>query len=144
MSEEILAGGIVFQRKDGDYQIALVRDIFGYWTFPKGHLEKRENLEQTILREIQEEIGLTNLTIVKNLGERIYKARDRVKGGYIKRKVTDFLLESTGDVELKVEESPGIKEAKWFSLDEIPSLRQYKETKEILQKIIEHFKKYTK
>lgn len=141
MPEEILAGGVVCRRKNSDYQIALVRDIFGYWTFPKGHIEKGEDLEKALLREIKEEIGLENLKIIKNLGERIYKAKDREKGGYIRRKVTDFLLESASDKELKIEESPGLKEARWFSLDEIPSLRQYKETKEILQKVIEHLKK---
>lgn len=139
IAEEILSGGIVYRKKDNDYQIALILDIFGYWTFPKGHLEKGEDLEQALLREIKEEIGLENLKIIKKLGERKYQAKEPQKG-YISRKVTDFLLESVGDVELKIEKSPGIKEAKWFSLDEIPSLRQYKEVKEILQKVIDYLK----
>ena len=137
--EEILAGGIVYRRKNGSYQIALLYDIFGYWTFPKGHLEKGEGLEEALLREIKEEIGLENLKIIKKLGERNYKAREPEKG-LVRRKVTDFLLESTGDTELKVEESPGIKDARWFRLDEISSLRQYKEIKGTLQEVIDYLK----
>ena len=137
--EEILSGGIVYRRKNNNYQIALVYDIFGYWTFPKGHVEKGEDLEEALLREIKEEIGLEKLKIIKKLGERKYRAKEPQKG-LVRRKVTDFLLESTDDTELKVEESPGIKDAKWFDLDEIPSLKQYREIKGTLQTVIDYLK----
>jgi N utilization substance protein B len=141
LPEETLAGGIVYRKTNGNYQIALIKDIFNYWTFPKGHVEKGENLEQTVLREIKEEIGLENLTIEKNLGERIYKAKNREKGGYIKRKVADFLLEAAGsETELKIENSTGIKEGQWFNLDDIASLRQYKEPGKTLQKVVDSLK----
>ena len=141
MPEEILAGGIVFRKKGVSFQVALIKDVFNYWTFPKGHAEAGESLEQTALREIKEEIGLVDLTVVKNLGERVYNAKDNEKGNYVKRKVTDFLLETveTGN-NLKAEDSSGIKEAKWFNLDEIASLQQYNETAKVLKSAIEYLK----
>ncbi len=141
LPEETSAGGIVYRKTNGNYQIALIKDAFDYWTFPKGHVEAGENLEQTALREIKEEIGLENLTIIKNLGERIYKAKNREKGGYIKRKVTDFLLEAVGsEAELKIENSTGIKEGQWFNLDDIASLRQYKGPDKTLQEVVDYLK----
>jgi len=138
--EEILSSGIVYRKKDGDFQIALLYDIFGYWTLPKGHVEAGESLKETALREVKEEIGLRELKIIKKLGEREYIAKEPEKG-LVKRKVTDFLMENTGGTELIIEESEGIKDAKWFDLDEVLRLRQYKEVKEVIQKAINYLRK---
>jgi N utilization substance protein B len=131
---ESLSGGIIYRKKDGNYQIALLLDAFGRWTLPKGHVEKEETLEQAARREIKEELGLENLKIIKGLGEREYLAREPKKG-LIKKKVADFLFESGENNELNVEKSGGIKEAKWFNLEEIADLKQYKETKTALEEI---------
>jgi len=138
--EEFLGGGAVYRIKDGKHQIALVLDIFDHWTFPKGKIERGEKLEEATLREIREETGLKNIRIIKKIGERQYKTKDPDRGLLIKN-VSDFLLEAKGDEELKAEKSPGIKDARWFNLDEIPSLKQYDETKEALNEAIEYLKK---
>ena len=139
MIEEILTAAVVFCKKDGAYQIVLIRDIFGYWTFPKGHVEKGESLNQAIIREIGEEVGLKQVKIVKKLGEREYIAKDP-KEGRIRRKVTDFLVEVFGSAELKVEKSSGIKDAKWFDLDEILELKRYKDAEKTLLQAIDYLK----
>ena len=139
--EEVLVGGIVYRIENNNCQIALIQDIFDRWTLPKGHVEEGENLEQAVLREVKEEIGLEKLKIIKNLGERVYMARDPEKE-FIKRKVTDFLIESADfGRELKAEENKGIREARWFNFDDIHNLKQYKEPKEIIEKVIEDLKK---
>ena len=139
MIEEILTAAVVFCKKDDAYQIVLIRDIFGYWTFPKGHVEKGESLNQAIIREIGEEVGLKQVKIVKKLGEREYIAKDP-KEGRIRRKVTDFLVEVFGSAELKVEKSSGIKDAKWFDLDEILELKRYKDAEKTLLQAIDYLK----
>ncbi len=137
--EELLGGGVVFRRQGSDCQIALVLDAFGYWTFPKGHKKDEEAITATALREAGEELGLKELKIVKELGEREYIAEEPKKGE-IKRKTTDFLIEAMGDTELNPEKSSGIKDAKWFALNEIGILKQYKKTKEIIDKVIKGLK----
>lgn len=54
-------GAVIYRVTDRDeIRILLVKNHNGKcWTFPKGHIEKGENEEQTALREIKEETGLT-------------------------------------------------------------------------------------
>ncbi|MDD5551899.1 MAG: transcription antitermination factor NusB [Candidatus Pacebacteria bacterium] len=132
-NQEILGGGAVFRKKDDKCQIALVLDVFNHWTFPKGHIEKGEKLEEAALREVKEETGLKNLKIIKNLGERTYKEGTR--------KVTDFLIQADEKEELECEKSSGIKDVKWFSLEEIPSLKQYKGVRKTMEEVIDYLKK---
>ena len=49
------AGGVVF----GPLGVLLVRYRSGAWAFPKGHVEPGETLEQTAVREVQEEGGVS-------------------------------------------------------------------------------------
>ncbi len=131
---EELAGAIVYKQTKNDYQFALIHDIYGYWTFSKGHVEKGEKEKETILREIKEEIGLGNTKIIDQLGEIEYTAREP-KIGLVKRKVTYFLVETT-DSKIKVGKSLGIQEAKWFKLDEVLKLKRYKDIEKIFNKAI--------
>jgi N utilization substance protein B len=141
ISEEILAAGVIYRKNNDNYKFALVRDFFDYWTFPKGHQEPGEDLVNTALREVGEEIGLKDLKIIKKIGVRVYKAKEE-NGNYVKKKITDFLFESVNfKEEIKAENSSGIKEAKWFNMEEIPDLKQYPEPKEVLEKVIDYLKK---
>lgn len=58
------AGGIIF---DGD-KICFIRFPNGMLSFPKGTQEPGEAIEQTAVREVQEETGLKNPKIIKKLG----------------------------------------------------------------------------
>lgn len=40
---------------------------FGKWDLPKGKIEKNESIEQAALREVHEECGINDLTIIKKL-----------------------------------------------------------------------------
>lgn len=53
---EVSAGGIVF-RPDG--KVLLIKDAYGRWTLPKGHVEAGETREEAAVREIREETGIT-------------------------------------------------------------------------------------
>ncbi len=60
------AGGVIIG--DGG-SIALVhRETTGVWTFPKGRIETGETDEEAALREIEEEVGLTDLEFIDDLG----------------------------------------------------------------------------
>jgi dsRNA-specific ribonuclease len=67
---EYTAGGVVFRRTPtGRVEILMIQDRLGRWTIPKGHVEEGESLEQTAVREVAEETGLTHL----RLGEKLDK-----------------------------------------------------------------------
>lgn len=62
------AGGVVL---DTEGRVLLVRYRSGAWAFPKGHVEPGEKYEQTAVREVREETGVT-ATILGPLPETRY------------------------------------------------------------------------
>ena len=84
-------GGAVVYAKDGkDIYLALVHDVFGHWTLSKGGVEKGETLEDCVIREMKEEMGL-DVELKEKLGENSYIAYDPEKGK-IKKQVNYFQI----------------------------------------------------
>jgi len=59
MPYEKSCGAVVFTRVNGEIRYVLAQNLEGYYGFPKGHVESGETEEQTALREIREEVGLS-------------------------------------------------------------------------------------
>ena len=73
---EPTSGGVIFRRdKDGGVEILLIQDGKDRWTIPKGHIEEGETAEQTTIREIGEEAGLTNIEVYGWLGKINFRYR---------------------------------------------------------------------
>ncbi|MBT4856826.1 NUDIX domain-containing protein [Candidatus Uhrbacteria bacterium] len=83
--------------------IAMLKDSYGRWTFPKGHLDEGETTRQAAIREIEEEIGLGSLRAVAKLGTIDIWFRDRFKfkGKLIHKYIHYFLFEAVGDTKLR-------------------------------------------
>ncbi len=108
-------GGMVFNQK------RQVLFIFrnGKWDLPKGGIEKGETIEQTAIREVEEETGINNLKILNKL-QKTYHIFKR--NGVYKLKITQwFLMETSfeGDGFGQIEE--GIEKVAWLNPDEIVS-----------------------
>ncbi|MES2023697.1 MAG: transcription antitermination factor NusB [Patescibacteria group bacterium] len=131
---EKFGGALIFSKKGSDLYLALVHDVFGYWTLSKGHIEPGESEEDGTMREIKEETGL-DIKIIEKLGENEYIAKHPEKGKILK-KVTYFLAESEYK-ELVLEQSGGLDGARWFQLSEIPELRIYNDIIPLISKAIE-------
>ncbi len=59
MKREFSAGVVVFYRHKETIEYLLLHYESGHWDFPKGHIEKGETKQETALRELQEEAGIT-------------------------------------------------------------------------------------
>ncbi len=134
LPKEELGGAVVFRRDGVKAWIALVHDVFGYWTFSKGHLEKGEDIAEGTTREIREELGISDVTLVEKIGDNEYIASDP-ETGPTRRHVSYFLAE-THDSELHLESSGGLDDTRWFTPDEVEDLKMYDDIKPILEKAI--------
>lgn len=73
---EPTAGGIIYRlNKKGGVEILLIQDAKDRWTIPKGHIEEGETAQETALREIGEEAGLTDVEVICWLGKIHFRYR---------------------------------------------------------------------
>lgn len=129
---ELSAGGIIYRRRQDRVEFFLIKDPFGRWTFPKGHQEEGETLEQTAVREIEEEAGLSGLRCCANLGSTHFKfKRGRT---LIEKTVYLFLFEAPADVKEKLSGEEGITKAGWFGPSRARRISGYRN----LDKILNH------
>ena len=138
MPIEKLGGSVVFAEKNGSYYIALVHDVFGHWTLPKGHIEENETEEEGVVRGMLKEIGIP-VKINDELGMNEYVASDPEKGK-IRKQVKYFLSE--GDyTELTLGTSGGLNDTKWFKLQDILDLNFYDDILPIITKALNTLQK---
>ena len=131
MPIEELVGSLIYCRNDDKVMVALVHDVFGRWTLPKGHVEDGESNFTTIKRIAKDELGL-EVNPGEELGSNEYIANDPEKGK-VRKQVTYFLSDCSYG-KITVGESDGLKDAKWFSLPEVVALRFYKDILPIVTK----------
>ena len=95
MNKVISAGGIITKLENNQLKICLINlmPLSPKYTFPKGHVEPDETLEQAALREVREETGLQNLSIAKYLGFISRKATERT-GKVVDKDIHLFLMKT--------------------------------------------------
>lgn len=106
----VSAGGVVYRRigQGVGFEIQLIKDRFGKITLAKGRMEPGETVEQTALREIEEETGTVG-RIVKPLS--VISYRDEVHQA--DKEVHYYLVEAVGGSDkVQVEE---INEVGWYA-----------------------------
>ena len=134
LSVERLAGAIVYAENEGNLYLALVHDVFGHWTLSKGHIEEGEDVTAGVIREIKEELGL-KIDVEETLGQNEYVAYDPEKGK-IKKQVTYVLAKSAFD-DLKLSQTGGLDDAKWFELKSILDLNFYDDILPLVTKAVQ-------
>ncbi len=123
MPIEKLGGAVVYAYDNGDYYLALVHDVFGYWTLSKGGLEGTEKEQEGTKREVKEEIGL-DVEVLDEIGRNEYVANHPEKGK-IRKQVIYFLAKAPYKDLILEKDNGGLDEARWFKLTELEDLKTY-------------------
>lgn len=134
MPVEKLGGAVVYHLENGQIFLALVHDMFGYWTLSKGHLNQGEETKVGVAREIKEEMSL-EVRVLDHLADNEYISSDPEKGK-LRKQVSYFLAEAQDKDSLKLAKSGGLDEARWFGLSEVAGLKMYDDVVPFVTKAI--------
>jgi len=130
------AGTVVYAVDDtGDIKLAMVHDVFGYWTLSKSTVRDGETPEEAAARAIKEEISIET-EIATQLGENEYIA-NHPKRGPVRKQVKYFLGKSRYQPLKLIKDSGGLDDTKWFKLEEVPELTMYNDITEMITKAID-------
>ena len=127
---EVSAGGVVLRRIDGRIHVLLIKDPYGNWGLPKGHLEGSEGPPEAGLREVGEETGLGDLRIGPKL--RTIDWYFRLKGQLIHKFCTFFIMASDAGEPIP-QEAEGISECVWVPLLEAVDAVDYENARSVVK-----------
>lgn len=122
---ELTSGGIVFRiTPQHKVEILLLQDPKGRWSIPKGHIEPGEKAEETAIREIGEEVNLTDIKIMGWLGKTHFRYRriDRL----VLMTTQVYLVHAQSGTE-QVKKEDFYAALKWFPFDEALDAVEYED-----------------
>jgi 8-oxo-dGTP pyrophosphatase MutT (NUDIX family) len=130
---ELSAGGVIHRRtSEGVTEVLLIKDSYGNWGFPKGHVEAGESLEEAAVRECREETGLDRLELIGPIGTSDWYFR---AGGALVHKFCDyFLITADPREQASPQTREGIQACVWLSLDKAESQVTYVNAGQILRR----------
>jgi len=142
MSKRKGACAVVFRNTPEDAEFLVLHRINPWtgWEFPKGGIDEGETEEQTIQRELEEEIGTKNFKITEktpfyleyNWDE---KTKEHYKDWYTGARHRVFLAEFIGKPdEIKVDDREH-DTFKWLSADKLPEQLTFDDLRQVFKKV---------
>jgi 8-oxo-dGTP diphosphatase len=134
LKQQTSAGGVVYRRGGHGIEVALISVKNGEaWCLPKGIVDKGETTEETAIREVKEETGLTG-RIVDYLGEIKYWYYVKDQNIKCRKTVLFYLMEYvTGDTR---DHDFEVDEAAWFSPESALEKVSYRGDRNIIEKAL--------
>jgi bis(5'-nucleosidyl)-tetraphosphatase len=123
-------GAVIYLNKEEQTKYLLLNYAAGHWDFVKGNVEPGENEKETVLRELQEETGITDAHFIEGFKETIAYFYRR-QGLTVHKEVVFFVMEShTEKVEISFEHIGYI----WLDYKRAMEKLNFKNAKDVLQK----------
>lgn len=119
--------------------ILVILDSHGNWAFPKGRIEPGETPIQAARREIMEEVGLTELILVRPLGVSEFWFVDRWEqpGQKVHKFVHHYLFEAQPTATAVPEISERIQELDWVPVNLLAEQVRYQTLTPIVTRVME-------
>ncbi|MFQ5847410.1 MAG: NUDIX hydrolase [Candidatus Methylomirabilales bacterium] len=129
---QVSSGGVIYRQGPEGLEIALIGLKAGtVWALPKGLVEHGEAPEETAVREVREETGLTGRCVGK-VGEIEYWFVDREARQRIHKRVHFYLIEHMGgDMDRHDFE---VEEVRWVPLKDALTRLSYRSERETVEK----------
>lgn len=105
----VAAGGLVV---NGANEILLMHRL-GHWDLPKGKMEKGETEQQSAVREVQEETGISDIRLHEKLVDTYHTYEQN--GKKILKRTAWYLMTVAGTPTLTPQTEEGITEVLWLS-----------------------------
>lgn len=131
MLEERSAGAIIFRESSAGKRYLLLNYPSGHWDFVKGNIEKGEMLKETVIREIKEETGISDVNFVEGFEDKVEYHYQR-DGQLVHKEVAFFLAKTkTENVTLSHEHNGFI----WLDFNSALKKLTYKTAQKLLKKV---------
>ena len=130
-------GAVVYARSWQGLRFALIRSASGNWGLPKGHMEEGETEQETALREVKEETGLT-----VTLNSRFRTIEEHPLGRSGRLKEVAYFLGQSALKTAKPRDTKEIRSVEWVSYRKAMRLLAFPGDRRVLrdarQYIIKH------
>lgn len=143
MKEEFSSGGIVYKRANKGIEILFIKDSYGKWAFPKGHIDEKETKIGAAAREVSEETGIEikDLRIKKYLGDINYDFKNE-EGEEINKTVHFYLMKLINPkAEITPQKDDGVQAVEWVDIAQAIETSYYDDVDNILKTVVESLKK---
>lgn len=124
---------MVVRRVEESHRVLVIRDPYGQWGLPKGHVEEGEEPPEAAVREVREETGLERVELgpVIDTVDWYFRSEETLVHKYC----TFYLMHSPkGEVEPEVEE--GITECVWLPMEPAVERVSYDDTREVVRQAV--------
>ncbi len=123
------AGGVVVRCLAGIWHALVIKDPYGNWSLPKGHIEGGESLRETAAREVEEETGIRPELVGPKIGTIDWTFR---QGRETIHKFCTFFLMRSKVGEPVPQRAEGISECTWLPMQDAVQRIRYKDTREVV------------
>lgn len=136
MARNERSAGVVVYCDDPGGRLFLLLDYGRHWDFPKGHVEKNEDDQSAAIRELEEETGLTGISLDTSFAHEItYFFRDRRSKALIRKTVIFFLARTESRKIMLSHEHVGFA---FLSFDDAIKKVTFPAAKEVLRLAAKH------
>ncbi|HNW69608.1 MAG TPA: NUDIX hydrolase [Bacteroidales bacterium] len=133
----VTVDAVIFRKTEGSSEVLLIRRLNepfkGQWAIPGGFINIDEELDDAVVRELQEETGISHHTL-KQLFTVGTVGRDPRY-----RTISVIYFGWFDETTMRVKAGDDAADAAWFNLKELPSLAF--DHRDVLRKVLEILKK---
>lgn len=130
-------GVIPFILINGERYFLLVHHQKGHWSFPKGHPEGNEDKFQTALRELAEEVSITQVRLFRNNAfQEQYSFQEE---GITIEKTVEYFLGEVEEETVMIQDDE-LQNYAWAKADEAMKLITFPAAKKVFKEALDWFR----